>query len=276
MPTATSAPALFNELGRRIPAEGMRVYGRVPRTYYRLVQPEIRFDAVLERSQRHSGVSGALSAKAFESACRDLKLTAEDTPALKGLFNGIHVPFVCPKGGQDMDLGTEFEQRALPAVCDSFAETYPRHHFRATLQGKAQLVNSLRAAEGSRYDRLLKARRQGTVAGWYFPTALQEFDLASQRAQMSSLPLEDSLVLSGGFEAAAALTAFPGLLMNEGCYPPVLCLSAFKHTDDHLMVCFKSYGPNLEFWCMSQMLTPKLTQVSEQWAGGLTLFTVVD
>jgi len=88
---------------------------------------------------------------------------------------------------------------------------------------------------------------------------------------MDSLPLADSLVLSGGFEAAAALAGSPDLLMNQEAYPPVLCLSAFQHADKRLMLCFKAYGQSLEFWCMSQMLTPTTYQVSEQWSGGLTL-----
>ena len=39
-----------------------------------------------------------------------------------------------------------------------------------------------------------------------------------------------------------------------------------------MVMLFKSYGPHLEFWLMSQMLTPNETQVSEQWSGGVTIF----
>ena len=84
------------------------------------------------------------------------------------------------------------------------------------------------------------------------------------------------MVLSGGTDTAAALVGSPSLLLNEDDYPPVLCLSALKHSDEKLMLCFKAYGHHLEFWCMSQMLTPKLTQVSEQWSGGLSLFAPIE
>ena len=100
--------------------------------------------------------------------------------------------------------------------------------------------------------------------------------IASQSAQMKTLPIHKGLVLSGGLDTAAALVGSPGLLVNENDYPPVLCLSALKHVDERLMLCFKSYGQHLEFWGMSQMLTPKITQVSEQWSGGLTLFAPID
>ena len=76
-------------------------------------------------------------------------------------------------------------------------------------------------------------------------------------------------------DTAAALIGTPGLLINKDTYPPILCLSALKHKDNKLMLCFKAYGHHLEFWCMSQMLTPGIVQVSEQWSGGLTLFALV-
>ena len=76
-------------------------------------------------------------------------------------------------------------------------------------------------------------------------------------------------------DISAALVGSPDLLMNTEIYPPVLCLSAFEHTDKRLMLCFKAYGLSLEFWLLSQMLMPGIMQVSEQWAGGLTLFTVI-
>ena len=86
---------------------------------------------------------------------------------------------------------------------------------------------------------------------------------------MQTLPLYENLVLSGGLDTAAALVGSPDLLVNKDDYPPVLCLSALKHSDERLMLCFKAYGQHLEFWCMSQMLSPGQTQVSEQWSGGL-------
>jgi hypothetical protein len=254
----------------------MRVFGKVLRRYYRLKQPEIRFDAVLSRLDGHAGLGGAISAQQFESACQELKDAAKDDASLSGLFNGVHVPFVCPQTNQEADLGKEFEEHWLAAVQRSFVKSNPQHHFKRNLQGASPtLSEALRVAEGSRYENLLRARKEGAVVGWYFPTALQEYDIASQRAQMRSLPLPETLVLSGGLDAAAALVGSPDLLMNTETYPPVLCLSGFAHKDPRLMLCFKAYGLSLEFWLLGQMLVPGVTQVSEQWTGGLTMFTVI-
>jgi hypothetical protein len=112
--------------------------------------------------------------------------------------------------------------------------------------------------------------------GWYFPQALQQFDLDSQVDQMRDLPNVEGVCLSGPAEIFAALIGKPDLLINEHGYSPILCMSALQHADDRLALVVKSYGPHLEFWCLSQMLTPGVKQVSEQWSGGMTFFCQVD
>ena len=272
----TTTDTLFDEHGRRVPFEGMRAFNNVSRRYYQLNQPDIQFDTVLRRMNKHAGVAESISAHQFESACLDLMKTAKEDASIRDICKGVHVPFICPKFVDDIDLGEEFEQNWLAAVGSSFAAMFPQYHFKSTLQGDApSLRGTLTLAKGARYEHFLRARRQGVIVGWYFPTALQEYDTASQRGQMRTLPLPEMLVLSGGFEAAAALVGSPDLLMNTETYPPVLCLSAFEHIDKRLMLCFKAYGLSLEFWLLTQMLVPGITQVSEQWAGGLTLFTVI-
>ena len=272
----TTTGNLFDEHGRRLPFEGMRAFNSVSRRYYRLNQPDIRFETVLRRMNKHAGVAESISAQQFESTCFNLMNKAKEDVSIRDICKGVHVPFICPKFVDDVDLGDEFEQQWLVAVESSFAAMFPQYHFKSALQGEStSLRGTLTLAEGARYENFLRARRQGVIVGWYFPTALQEYDTASQRGQMRTLPLPEMLVLSGGFEVAAALVGSPDLLMNAETYPPVLCLSAFEHIDKRLMLCFKAYGLSLEFWLLSQMLVPGITQVSEQWAGGLTLFTVI-
>jgi len=268
--------SLFDEQGRRLPYDGMRVYNVVSRRYYKLNQPDFRFDAVLGRLNEHVKTGEFTSAKRFESACLDLKRSIESDVSLRNIFKGVHVPFAIPRDAREIDIGEELEDRWLPAVERSFTRSFPEYHFKAAVQGDLPLKMNLRVEGKSRYEQFLQARRRGVVVGWYFPEALQEYDVASQRRQTDTLPLQERLVLSGGFDTAAALVGSPELLINREFYPPILCLSAFQHVDERLMLCFKAYGLSLEFWCMSQMLTPTTTQVSEQWAGGLTLFVPVD
>jgi|APSaa5957512535_1039671.scaffolds.fasta_scaffold35658_3 hypothetical protein len=271
-----NSQTLFDDNGRRIPYEGMRVFNEVSLQYYKINQPEINFEEILSNSQKYANVDSKITAESFEYTCVELKKKIKRNSSLKNLFKGVCVPFVCPKSSPEKDLGAELEKVALPSVASSFKAAYPSLHCKATLQGSSQLSDRLSVSPNSRYEDFVKTHKDRTIVGWYFPQALQEYDITSQSAQMKTIPTYDGLVLSGGVDAAAALVGSPGLLINENDYPPVLCLSALKHEDERLMLCFKSYGHHLEFWGMSQMLTPEITQVSEQWSGGLTLFTAID
>ena len=81
------------------------------------------------------------------------------------------------------------------------------------------------------------------------------------------------MCLSGAMDIGAAVVGFPELLISKDHYTPILCMSSLVHSDKRLILALKSYGPHMEFWCMTQMLSKKTTQVSEQWAGGLTIFS---
>ena len=265
---------LFDENGRRIPFKGMRVFNEESLSYYKISKSSFDYNEIFVNSKKFSKVNSTLDS--FVSTCEVLKENTENEDGLNNLFKGVHVPFICPKRNKETDLGVELEKITLPSVASSFKGSFPELHCKATLQGSSKLEGELSIDEKSRYHSFLNAQEKGTVVGWYFPQALQEYDIESQRLQMESLPLNDNLVLSGALDTAAALVGSPDLLVNIDDYPPVLCLSAVKHADDRLMLCFKAYGQHLEFWCMSQMLTPGQKQVSEQWSGGLTLFTTIE
>ena len=268
--------SLFDQNGRRIPFNGMRVFNDISLSYYKIDKPSFSYEKILSNSKEFSNIDSSISLESFQSVCEDLKRKVQNEASLKGLFDGVHVPFICPEGGHESDLGKEFEKITLPSVASSFKSSYPDLHCKATIQGSTKLESELGIAKNSRYEAFMDAHQNHTVAGWFFPQALQEYDVESQQNQMKTLPLYENLVLSGGLDTAAALVGSPGLLVNKDDYPPVLCLSALKHSDDRLMLCFKAYGQHLEFWCMSQMLSPGQTQVSEQWSGGITVFAAID
>ncbi len=276
MSNPKSSQELFDDNGRRIPYKGVRVFNEVSLQYYKINQPKIDFQEILLNSQKHAGVGSNITVKSFESACLKLKGKIQKSTPLRNLLKGVCIPFICPKSLLEEDLGKEFEQVVLPSVASSFKEANPNLHYRVALQGDSKLSGQLSVATESRYEKFIEMHRSKVTVGWYFPQALQEYDISSQRDQMKTLPLYDGLILSGGLDVAAALVGSPGLLINDSNYPPVLCISSFKHSDENLMLCFKSYGQHLEFWGMSQMLCPGEEQVSEQWSGGLTIFSTIN
>jgi hypothetical protein len=276
MDALSNSQSLFDNNGRRIPFEGMRVFNEISSCYYQIKQPTIDYSKVLLNSQKFSGVDSNISVESFERTCIDLRQKMEDNDSLKNLFKGAHVPFICPKAPAKKDIGKELEDITLPSVEASFGASYPDLHFKSSLQAEGKLPNKVSITPNSRYEDFVKIHSDKTIVGWYFPQALQEYDIESQSAQMKTIPAYDGLVLSGGVDVAAVLVGTPGLLINKDDYPPVLCISGLRHDDPNLMLCFKAYGHHLEFWGMSQMLVPGLTQVSEQWSGGLTLFKAID
>jgi len=264
---------LFDEGGRRILTKPYRVFDNECLRYYNISNIRWDFESIAERYNRFGGFEFKVDSVKIADSCSALRDVFSRNPQLSNLFKGVHVPFVVPKIEKGQDLSESLIGSFLPRLEASFRAEYPAAHFKAVMQGGAQLTNSLRVAQHSRYENFIRAAEVASVAGWYFPQALQQFDVASQILQMQELPNVEGLCLSGPAEIIYAVMGKPDLLINEDGYAPVLCMSALRHADDRLALVLKAYGPHLEFWCLSQMLAPGVTQVSEQWSGGVTLFS---
>lgn len=265
----------FNSDGRRSILADYRVFSETPKHYYRLKQSIPDYSKILNNSIRFGGVDAQVASAQFESACENLKIEISGNQDFANLFNGIHVPFICKRVESVSDLGKDLEAIELPGLQKSFNEKFPDSHFKAILQSNSELPGSISLDPRARYEGFLDKSQKNTVVGWYFPQALQEFDVESQRKQMQQLPNAGNFCLSGGIDISAALIGSPELLISEDFYAPILCMSAYVHSDPRLVLLLKSYGPHMEFWCMTQMLTKDITQVSEQWTGGITFYTTL-
>lgn len=264
----------FDDLGRRVPTNNVRVFGETPSQYYKLSQPDFNYSSILERSNKFNIAPKEITADKFQLKAESLINILKSNSDFANLLKGVHIPFVYRHSESESDLGANLENIVLPNLQKSFNERYPDAHFKAVLQSNSELHGNISLDPTSRYEEFMNTSAKGVV-GWYFPQALQEYDIKSQRLQMSNLPtLRDvGICLSGGMDISAALIGLPELLISEEFYTPILCMSAFVHSDERLVLLLKSYGPHMEFWCMTQMLSKHTTQVSEQWAGGLTVFT---
>ena len=266
--------SFFSKLGRRIPLKGMRVFNQIPSQYYQLSQPEINYAKILERLQQQGMAPSTFSANDFKSSSESLLQIINSDENYQNLLHGVHVPFVFSDTHKLADLGSAVETHLLPSIQKSFNELFTQSHFKAVLQSNSELPGNIKLSVGSRYESFIEASQKGIVVGWYFPQALQEFDVDSQRRQMASLPNIQGaqICLSGAIDICAAIVGNPQLLISEDFYTPILCMAAYEHVDPRMVLLLKAYGPHLEFWCMTQMLTSTTTQVSEQWAGGLCLY----
>lgn len=176
-----------------------------------------------------------------------------------------------------IDIGTRLESELLPLLAKSFLSTDSSAHFKAVLQDKKQLAGRLSPAQDSGYDSFLNTSLSHDIYGHYYPFAFNQHSLTSARSAFASAKqyLPGNLCLSGPLEICAALSSTPRLLHDPESYSPILVMGGVDHADPRLITCLKSYGPHLEFWALSNLLTPKVEQVSEQWTLGLTHYITV-
>lgn len=268
--------SMFDTNGRRY-ADNYRVFGKSPvgahspSFYYKLENTTVDFEKILENSKSFLGIDKNLNVKDFRSKCENLTEKIKRNTQINNILNGVCIPFLC-KLDSFSDLGSYFENNFLPAINKSFINLFPDAHFKAVLQGDTKLEKHIKIDPDSNYQEFINAAQKDVVVGLFFPQATQEFDVQSQREQMREFTPQNNICLSGGFDTVAALVGKPDLLMSQNFYTPILCMSSFLHIDPRLVLLIKAYGPHLEFWLMTQMLTKDITQVSEQWTCGITVF----
>lgn len=264
---------LFNNLGRRIPSEECRVFNPSDNTFYKLNQPPIDYEQQLRKSAQLGLVTDACSYESFKGISENIYQWIDGTPQWKNLTLGPSIPFTLHIPDLEKDEGSQLSERFLPLI-KSECSKRPVGEFRATIQGNSKLEGSFSVDPNTNYQRFISQSRKGRVTGLYFPCAFQEYDISSQRRQLSRITSEApfQLCVSGHIEISYSLSLYPELLFDSRYYSPILCASPLVHHDSRMIPIFKSYGPHTEFWLMSQMLTPSTTQVSEQWSGGLTIY----
>lgn len=264
----------FDNNGRRIPSNGMRVFGETQSQYYKLERPELNLASIFNRSREQNLFTNEIDVFEFDKKISNIILKISNNVNYANLLKGVYVPFIYKREAKGADLGAELVDILLPKLHKSFINKFPESHFKAILQSQKKLESNIKLDKNSRYQNFISLSEVKPAIGLYFPQALQEFDVESQRKQMTSLPeLTDlNICLSGGMDVCAALIGTPDLLISENFYAPIPTLSSYVHEDQRLILMIKAYGPHLEFWCLSQMLNMDTTQVSEQWTGGLTIY----
>ncbi len=267
---------MFNELGRKIPSQKCRVFDGAKRNFYKITR-DIKTSDIYSYLNKSSDI-GMIDRK-FDSEViyqevdalyRDIKYNE----FLQNILNGTCIPFSLYMPDLDTDIGQQIVDFFLPHLEASFDKSFASRRFKATLQGNIGLAGNITCVSGSGYTDFLSQIKRRRVTGLYFPTAFQEYDIASQRAQ---LPYFSSIknmkfCISGHVETFYAAIMENELLNDCDYYSPILCMSGIEHSDPRMVAVLKSYGPHLEFWLLSQMLAPEVTQVSEQWSGGLTVY----
>lgn len=267
---------MFDSLGRKIPSQNCRVFSKKTKDFYKFNNVTIDYSNQHSESIDLGFLPKQLDNTLIENRLADILNRIMAARSYCNLCNGISVPFAIRLNHRTGDVGKDLAQYWLPCLKRSFQKKQSGRIFKATLQGETKLHNSLNCTPNTGYDKFLDTPNDKIIVGFFFPSAFKEYDISSQRKQIGYLPeLKDlSICLSGHIEIIYSLIMYPDLLYSKTAYSPILCASALEHKDPRMIAIFKSYGSNLEFWMLSQMMTPTKTQVSEQWTGGLTIYQV--
>jgi len=264
----------FNALGRKIPTLQCRVFNKAESRFYKTSKLLIDREDQHTKAQAYNLIGEFTSFESIEHEHQTLLNLIQNNSDYQNILLGTCIPFAVSMYELELDIGSQIEKRFLPILKENYEQSRKGSWFKAILQGENFLKDSLKVVEGTGYGTFMHAVQSRCVVGYYFPTALQEYDIASQRNQLNILPsdVDFNVCVSGHIEAFYSLLMHPDLLFVRDSYSPILCLSALEHVDPRMVPIFKSYGPHLEFWLLSQMMTPTQTQVSEQWSGGLTIY----
>jgi len=269
---------LFNNLGRVIPSNDCRVFSGSPKTFYQFNTVDTDYRSQHDLFLEAGIVPKNASVADVEGKLEGIREALVKDDDYRNIFKGTAIPFCFTDIDARADLGSRLESFWMPMLKEAYEENVPGSYFKAILQGNSKLEKNVSCSPNTGYEEFLESLEKSLVVGYYFPSAFQEFDLASQRKRISDFPNAPGLrvSLSGPLEIIYSLVAYPQLLFNKEKYSPILLASAAEHVDPRMVLMFKAYGPHLEFWLMTQMLSPTKTQVSEQWAGGLTIYSTLN
>jgi hypothetical protein len=266
----------FSEDGRRIPHAGMRVFSQNKSDYYKFSRQEISYEEIYLNFKKYGDGEIKISCSEFTERAKSLYGKIKNNKDYENITNGYAIPFIMPSIKNTLNLGRLLQMKYLPSLKNSFESNFTNNKFKAILQGGTELDGNVQMEPESNVEKLFEQCLNNEIVCWLFPEVFSGYDIFSQRKQISTLPKAQDfgVCLGGGVDILSAAIGTPSLLINENHYAPIICMSGYTNLDPRLVMLLKSYGPHLEFWCMSQMLTSQITQVSEQWTGALTLFEI--
>src|SRR4030042_465377 len=235
----------FDKNGRRIP-KGLQAAVYDSNKDFHLVQPKLdsigKYADRLVRFQFAFGAGPVMSAAEFEGRSRELIGEIKNNRNLANLLNGVYLPIILPKLGDISDYGKTLEGVFLPAVKSSYERQFPDRKFYNYREN--ELVNNTSIVSGTRHEKLGEEMKHDSLVAIYFPNSLQGFSILASQEQISSLP---ELLLSGGFDTAAAITMYPDILARDW-NTPGYDLSALSWQSPVDSLYFKANDDRLHFY----------------------------
>ena len=231
----------FDANGRCIPFRGIQSRICDPDRDFHLIQPPLDYGLRLARLGEYLQAGGSMiSAAEFEDRCQKLLELLSADEQCGEIVKAVHLPICIPQTAV-VDYGVSLET-FLPGVERSYKIEFPERTF--SNYRKGDLVKKMTMVPGTRHDILVERLATGPVVGVYFPNPMQGFSVLAQREQIEVMP--PWFLLSGGFDTATAMAAYPDVLARD-LNTPKLDLAALQWRGSSCSLCFEASDDELVF-----------------------------
>jgi hypothetical protein len=225
-----AARKLVDKRGRFIPYELSSRVVDADSTYHLYDPPTDCDDRFIQMAEAFN-CGSQISLSDFRERTYKVILRVRKDAQLSNLERGTYLRILLPQVPETNDPGKVMEEVFLPALRKAYQQEYPTRNFIDYFKNK--LVGQVSLFPGTRYDKLISAMSQGPVPAVYFPMALQGFSIPADREIMATLP--EDVILSGGFDIAAAMVGYANVLARNA-NTPALDMAAWQ---------WRSYSPCL-------------------------------
>ncbi len=226
-------PLVFDRNGRCIP-RGLNSSPADPCLTYRLIQPTISYADRLERLiHAFPEQSTFCTVREFEQEVGAICKMLKDEMRFKNWAKGIWLPIIIPQVTSE-NYGEALESIFFAAVRTAYSKEFSERQYIDTIKGG--LAGWVDVVHRS-HKRLVDKMRKGPVIGIYLPNALQGFSIDEAHTYAESLP--EFFHLSGGYDLATAMVAYPDVLARDE-YTPGYNMAGVQFSESQRFFYFQS------------------------------------
>lgn len=244
--------SLLDKTGRGIPQEEMTGHVCDENKSYKLEQLVPDYAKRLMRLQEFfSQGCQFVTAEEFQTRSEAIVAKLWANEPMKTLVKRVYLPIALPylPGFDPRQYGKTLEEMFLLAVKGSYEQCFanaeePKKSRKLNNYRKGQLKGQVTVIDGTRHDKLIDAMVQAPTVALYFPNPLQGFSIPAAREFITYLPEE--FLLSGGFDTATAMVAYPDVLARD-YQTPCLDMAALQWMSAEDSLYFEALGESLGF-----------------------------
>ncbi len=256
---------LFDQLGRCSPELTSEEVIKKSRKYFYVdeaVREKLDDSEIFKNLKNYYNDQINIDYDEFIQRISKLRNKVEQDSSIKNIRNSINIPFILPIIKDHNDIGKDIDTLLIPKLIKSFKDKFPDYDF--VNHCKVNLEGNISATKVSRYDQIIENLKTKNSVGILY-LSLNEFSFQAAENVITKLP--EYFYLTGPYELFSVLIGFPGLLLRNDKYPPLIWISSIKNnTNPNIGYVIEPYGYNLTF-----NKRPHFNQANEYWWHSLSI-----